>query len=322
MPWNDAARVSSAKPSKRSLRRPKRRQRRRLHAELLEDRRLLAAEISLVSDINPGSGDSIIADLVRVGSDLYFNADDSSGSSIWRHRPATGTTEKLLDPASGVPVQGTDLAAFSEGLVFGGTGGNDGLYQYDPVADSVSQLSTIYTGGATVVGDTIFFAADDGNLGVELWRYELSAGTSLAADIDPSPDGSWPYEIMEHNDQLYFWSSYDLSTGQPTAFAFYQFDPSTDSVSQLLPADTGGAGGSIQTNEYDVVGVGANIYLPMTNIESTEIDDAELASLPGPNYINVNALDENDFSSWSSPVSSFASDLTAVGDSLYFTATQ
>src|SRR6056297_776735 len=261
MPWNDAARVSSAKPSKRSLRRPKRRQRRRLHAELLEDRRLLAAEISLVSDINPGSGDSIIADLVRVGSDLYFNADDSSGSSIWRHRPATGTTEKLLDPASGVPVQGTDLAAFSEGLVFGGTGGNDGLYQYDPVADSVSQLSTIYTGGATVVGDTIFFAADDGNHGVELWRYELSAGTSLA-------------------------------------------------------------GGSIQTNEYDVVGVGANIYLPMTNIESTEIDDAELASLPGPNYINVNALDENDFSSWSSPVSSFASDLTAVGDSLYFTATQ
>ena len=46
----------------------------------------------------------------------------------------------------------------------------------------------------TNVGGTLFFAANDGTHGVELWRSDGTAGgTQMVKDINPGSNGSYPW---------------------------------------------------------------------------------------------------------------------------------
>lgn len=56
----------------------------------------------------------------------------------------------------------------------------------------------------TVVGDTLFFTADDGIHGPELWMSDKDGRCSLAADIWPGPKGSNPRQLTNAQGNLYF----------------------------------------------------------------------------------------------------------------------
>jgi ELWxxDGT repeat protein len=57
----------------------------------------------------------------------------------------------------------------------------------------------------TDVSGTLFFRADDGTTGRELWRSDgTAAGTVLVKDINPGPASSSPNELTAVNGTLFF----------------------------------------------------------------------------------------------------------------------
>ena len=117
------------------------------------------------------------------------------------------------------------------------------LKNINPTGDSI-------TGLAVNAGGTLFFAADDGTTGYELWKSDgTSAGTVLVEDIYPGPTGSNPSALINVGGTLFFsandgtagtelWSS-DGTPGGTDIVEDIQLGPSGSSASRLT--NVGGA---------------------------------------------------------------------------------
>ena len=126
----------------------------------------------LVSDINNGSHSNPGETLsVLVGDTIYFSADDgSTGVELWAHNTSNGTTWQVADIWSGSD---------------SGLGVN--LYYADDLL-------------AHVIGDTIYFAANDGNDGHELWAHNTSNSTTWqVADIRSGVPVSYTHLTLPTN---------------------------------------------------------------------------------------------------------------------------
>lgn len=73
-----------------------------------------------------------------------------------------------------------------------------------------------YTGMQIVVGSTLYFSANDGIHGTELWAYDMTTDTTrMIADINSGADASYPgyWLVLEYDNVIYFDAS-DLSHGR------------------------------------------------------------------------------------------------------------
>lgn len=169
----------------------------------------------LVRDIFPGSASSNPESLVAVGDRLYFSADDGlHGVELWR---SDGTFEGTAMEME-INLHGSSnpkhLTVFGEMLLFSAFSPDTGEEPWIVVPGKLPEaLKHIAEGarssspaGFTVWREHVYFQADDGVHGMELWRTDgTTAGTVMVRDVINAPFE--PVSMKQHgvyNDMLYF----------------------------------------------------------------------------------------------------------------------
>jgi ELWxxDGT repeat protein len=127
-----------------------------------------AGSEALVRDIRSGSTSSSPADLCPAGGGVVFTADDGvSGRELWRTDGTPAGTALLRDVRPGIG------------------------------SSSPGQL--------TVLDGMLYFTADDGTSGRELWRSDgTEAGTWRVVDLQPGAGSSAPEQLTVSGSALYF----------------------------------------------------------------------------------------------------------------------
>jgi ELWxxDGT repeat protein len=219
---------------------------------------------SLVADIYPGKSGSMPDSLTAIGSTLFFVAsDESTGREIWK---TDGVVTSRV----------TDIYPGSFGQ---NSGPNPRLPLY-----------------LTKVGNTLFFTADDGTTGFELWKTD-GITTNRVADINPGSQGSIPRALTAVGNTLYFQAN-DGTSG----IELWKTDGTTTSrVADLRP----GSQGSIPKA---LTAVGDTLYFAANDgssgVELWKSDGTSISLVA-----DINRLE-----------SSHPRDLTVVGDTLFFIA--
>ena len=148
-----------------------------------------------VVDIRPGVYGSGPRETVSAGGFLFFGANDGvTGTELWRSDGTAAGTIQLTDilPLSIEPRQ---LTEFEGRCIFSGTTPTSGweLWSSDGSIAGTVMLKDIQPGSGNsmlpqagapahaVIGDRIYFAADDGVQGIQLWVTDGTAvGTTVA----------------------------------------------------------------------------------------------------------------------------------------------
>ncbi|PAY18522.1 hypothetical protein CKO51_16085 [Rhodopirellula sp. SM50] len=167
-------------------------------------------------NLNPSTDDADVRDLVPFGTDIYFVADDGlNGEAIWKADTVTGTVELFEDisPSSTDRISTlTVYSALTEQVVFynNSLGTEGGVYLTDPNGPT-RQLSDrrpvpLDEDGTMFVisNGLIYFVADDGVSGNELWKSDGSGPAERVWDLIPGSVGSNPMELTALESFLYF----------------------------------------------------------------------------------------------------------------------
>jgi ELWxxDGT repeat protein len=190
-----------------------------VHGTELWERNGTAAGTFLVKDINPGTNGSNPKYLTNMNGTLFFSADDGMhGPELWRSDGTATGTFLVVDTNPGTPSYTRYLTNVNGTLFFSAYDGTHGqeLWESNGSAAGTFMVKDIYPGGSnggysslpeflTNVNGTLFFQANDGTHGYELWESNGSAaGTFLVKDIDPGPSSSSPGSLTNVNGTLFF----------------------------------------------------------------------------------------------------------------------
>ncbi|WP_073565749.1 ELWxxDGT repeat protein [Archangium sp. Cb G35] len=168
----------------------------------------------LVKDIRPGPQGSALGGFVSVGSTLYFFANDGvHGQELWKSDGTAEGTVLVADIHPGTTHYPRGLVA-RDGTVFfladDGVHGQE-LWKSDGTAAGTRLVADIVPGPGTafpphysfteeagplhVIHGALYFTADDGIHGAELWKSDgTAAGTHLLRDITPGAAGSFLWD--------------------------------------------------------------------------------------------------------------------------------
>ncbi len=178
----------------------------------------------VVKDINTGSNDSAPAGLLNMNGVLYFTArNETTGGELWRSDGTESGTEMVVDINAG---SGWGLAM--NGLNY-------------PHA----------------VGDTIYFAGNDGVHGEELWKSDgTSAGTSMVKDIGLGTAGNsidgQVNGFFGNAGTLFFWQAVEgelwSSDGTDAGTMKVKADWTADALAEAGPGGTCGTRANVPTH--------------------------------------------------------------------------
>ncbi|MBY0477045.1 MAG: hypothetical protein K2Q24_05325 [Chitinophagaceae bacterium] len=107
--------------------------------------------------------------------------------------------------------------------------------------NTTATVGSIATFSSCAVGNTIFFAANDGNIGSELWKTEgTAASTMLVKDIRAGINGSVINNMVEANGLLYFTADDGVNGGE-----LWRSDGTNGGTYMLKDIRSGSAGSGI-----------------------------------------------------------------------------
>ena len=147
------------------------------------------AGTSMVKDIRPGSGNAF-----EQGFDYHDDA-----TLVWKHFVVGGALLFIADDGvNGLEWWRTDGTEAGTAMLKDIMPGRNGAF---------GQLFShqLYYFNAAMVGDVLYFSADDGIAGFELWETDgTTDGTTRVRDINPGAAGSQPMQMLDLNGVLIF----------------------------------------------------------------------------------------------------------------------
>lgn len=176
------------------------------------------ARTYMVADIRPG-GSSGPSDLTSVNGVLYFEANDGvHGRELWKSDGTAAGTVLVKDINLGLGSSVIHHLTPFQGLLFFTAyqyGYGQELWRSDGTEEGTVRVKDILPGNPlpshtfpwelTVVGDTLFFATDDGVTGRELWKSDgTEEGTVLVRDIMVGDGNGDPRYLTDVNGTLFF----------------------------------------------------------------------------------------------------------------------
>ncbi len=171
----------------------------------------------LLKDLYPGSNSSNITNMIEYNGRLYFSGRTSLTNTQLCISDGTSSGTKSVGFMGNwrypryMTVYKTDLYFLSDHIFNGlelfksqGSDVNTSPFDINPgIANGASPIKPI------IFKDKLFFVANDGNTGYELWMTDgnttLGPGnTELLKDINPGSQNSSPSQFYIFNDKLYF----------------------------------------------------------------------------------------------------------------------
>lgn len=178
-----------------------------------------ASGTTMLKDLNPGPAEfSVPKEFVHCNGKLFFLAfTDAYGLELWITDGTAAGTNMVKDINPGTTGTGTDLVGTGRPLL-------------------------------TVVGHKVYFMADDGTNGPELWCSDgTAAGTIMLKDINTGADGSYPIFAAAYGNKLIF-----CATSPTYGDELWSTDGTpagTQMIKDIRPGATGsGLGGFIVYN--------------------------------------------------------------------------
>lgn len=222
---------------------------------------------AMVQDLNPGSGSGSPSWLTVFNNTLLFNASNgTSGYELWSY-------------------DGTNTPAVIHDL-------NPGSGSSTPSINNIGRMG--------IMNGTLYYSANDGTTGVELFKYTGTGAPSLVADIEPGSAGSFPASFVTVNGKSYFSA---LKTG--FGRELWSYDPATGNAQRLSDINT-----SANSNVFHLAVFNNKIYFTADDATAgTELFSYDPASG------NIALIDINTGASSGTPQS-----LTVIGNKLYFSA--
>ncbi|MFM7166835.1 MAG: ELWxxDGT repeat protein [Planctomycetaceae bacterium] len=325
-----------------------------------------AAGTTLVADLKAGPEGSFPGDLVRAGGMLYFTVFGAGGPmsgvrELWVTDGTAAGTVPVLD-GDGLTVSGAaSLVALGDTVLFS-LPGAAGAELWRASGESAALVRDIQPGdtgsspeGLTVMGGAVYFWADDGVNGRELWSSDgTESGTVLVTDLNSGGDAGGK-DLTASSDLLYFtaddgqsgvsvWRSDGTNTG---TFRLGDMVPDHNNYEGMMnpgfkvsgdrvffKADDGAITGQVWATDGTVAGTNT-VSTPWVLKNSSdadwlrEIDGSLWFTAMNQNYTaNVKALYRSDGTesgtlrfvepSWSGL--SFIEDPREFGGEIYFTA--
>jgi ELWxxDGT repeat protein len=202
-----------------------------------------AAGTTMLADINPGAGSSLVNGLTNVNGTLYFTAWDGDGAhgygQLWKSDGTTAGTTMVKDIYESsshgfTNVNGTLYFSANDGVhgyeLWKSDGTTAGTMMVKDISSPVNPgpYSNInsYPSYLTNVNGTLFFSARTDSYGAELWKSDGTvAGTTMVKDIYPGwftvgayggnsyGYSSSPKDLANLNGTLFFFSRSGGTTG-------------------------------------------------------------------------------------------------------------
>jgi len=273
-----------------------------------------------VTDIMPGKDGSNPDALTVIGDTIFYSAFHKDfGRELWKTNISTGQTQIVKDIRPGIESGiGYYLKAVGNTLFFTADNGVNGLelWKHEVNTNITSMVRDIHPDPGfagrlaaprhlTAVGNQLFFTADNGLSGRELWRSDgTEQGARIVRDVNPGDASSNPYILLVVGNTLYF-SAINNSTGRE----LWRYNSITGTIEHSPVADI--APGKASSNPSYLTQVGNAIYFIANDGSSgAKLWKTEL----GTGYTSK-------VSQSSLPVNwAITSDLKPVGNALYFSA--
>ena len=168
-------------------------------------------ELTRLTDINQGSNDSDIYEIIGFNNHVYFSADDNDefGAELWRYDPQSGVVDMPFD------LNGEDYGApefltlFNDKLYFVAEDMELDriLYSYDTGGNLLQHLGDEEASfhALTAFNNKLVMGRTTDEFGAELWVFDPNdSSLELIADIREGGEDSYPNHFAQVNDVLYF----------------------------------------------------------------------------------------------------------------------